>query len=73
VVLPRPPNHHDAVIPGFLLHWDLEDMVKAMGNRPVIWSDPTDWLGHVTPRVAGASYRVMDEGDGRFLKELATN
>ncbi len=71
--VPLTRNLHDAVIPGFLLHWDLEDMVKAMGNRPVIWSDPTDWLGHVTPRVAGASYRVMDEGDGRFLKELATN
>lgn len=66
-------NLHDAVIPGFALHWDLEDMVKAMGTRPVIWSDPTDWVGNVAPRVAGAAYRVMDEGDGRFLKELATN
>jgi hypothetical protein len=65
-------NLHDAVIPGFALHWDLEDLAKASGAQ-VIWSDPTDWLGHVTPRVAGAAYRVMDEGDGRFLQELASN
>ena len=25
---------HDAVIPGFALHWDLDDLVKAMAPRP---------------------------------------
>ncbi|HZT29984.1 MAG TPA: acetylxylan esterase [Bryobacteraceae bacterium] len=70
---PLTRNLHDAVMPGFALHWDLEDMVKAMAPRRVIWSDPADWLGHVMPGVAGAAYRVMDEGDARFLGELAAN
>ena len=40
-------NLYDAVIPGFALHWDLEDLVKLMGDRPVIWTDPTNWMGRV--------------------------
>ena len=35
----------DAVIPGFALHWDLEDLTKAMGNRPVLWTDPSQLDG----------------------------
>ena len=38
---------YDAVIPGFVLHWDLEDLVKLMGERPVIWTDPTNWMDRV--------------------------
>src|SRR5712692_7553581 len=34
----------DAVIPGFALHWDLDDVVKAMETRPVLWTDPTNWM-----------------------------
>jgi len=45
----------DAAIPGFLLRWDLEDLVKLMGDRPVIWSDPTNWMGRVVP--AGPRFR----------------
>src|SRR5262249_11441618 len=60
-------NLHDAVIPGFALHWDLEDVVKAIGPRQVLWSDPTDWMGVVRPNVPGAVYRTFDEGDERFL------
>jgi dienelactone hydrolase len=40
-------NLLDAVIPGFLLHWDLDDFVKAMGNRPVLRTDPTNWTDQV--------------------------
>ena len=40
---------HDAVIPGFLLHGDLPDLVHAIAPRPVVWSDPTDWMGNVVP------------------------
>ena len=39
----------DAVIPGFALHWDLADLTKAMGNRPVLWTDPTNWMGRPVP------------------------
>ena len=35
----------DAVIPGFALHWDLDDLTKAMGNRPVLWTDPSELDG----------------------------
>jgi len=61
---------HDAVIPGFALHWDLEDLVKAMAPRPVLWTDPTDWMGKVVPHLAGFLYRTFEEPDDRFLAEL---
>jgi hypothetical protein len=37
----------DAVIPGFSLYWDLDDLTKAMGDRPVLWTDPTTWMRRV--------------------------
>jgi cephalosporin-C deacetylase-like acetyl esterase len=61
---------HDAVIPGFALHWDLEDLVKAMAPRPVLWTDPTDWMREVVPHLAGFLYRTFEEPDDRFLAEL---
>src|SRR6185436_13298948 len=45
----------DAVIPGFALHWDLEDLTRVMGGRPVMWTDPTNWMGKIA--AAGPSYR----------------
>ncbi len=55
--LNRPMNENlfDAVIPGFALRWDLEDLTKAMGNRPVLWTDPKNWLGKIVP--LGSTYR----------------
>jgi hypothetical protein len=61
---------HDAVIPGFALHWDLDDLVKAMAPRPVQWSDPTDWLQKIVPRLPGFLYRTFEEKDDRFVAEL---
>lgn len=52
----------DAVIPGFALHWDLDDLVKAMGARPVLWTDPTDWMRRVValgPRIGIATFWAM--------------
>lgn len=46
----------DAVIPGFALHWDLNDLITAMGNRPVMWTDPTNWMDRVVP-ISGPSFR----------------
>ncbi|HUQ93292.1 MAG TPA: hypothetical protein VM120_16540 [Bryobacteraceae bacterium] len=40
-------NLFDAAIHGFALHWDLEDLTKAMGDRTVMWTDPVDWMGRV--------------------------
>jgi len=68
--VPLARDLHDAVIPGFALHWDLEDLVKAMAPRPVLWTDPTDWMGKVVPHLAGFLYRTFEEPDDRFLAEL---
>ena len=38
-------NLFDAMIPGFLLHWDLTDLVKAIGKRRIVWTDPANWMG----------------------------
>jgi hypothetical protein len=45
----------DAVIHGFALHWDIADLAKAMGDRPVLWTDPTNWMGRVV--AAGPEFR----------------
>jgi cephalosporin-C deacetylase-like acetyl esterase len=45
----------DAVIRGFVLRWDLEDLTKLMGARPVLWTDPTNWMSRVIP--LGPQYR----------------
>ena len=45
----------DAVIPGFALRWDLADLVKAMGERRVLWTDPTNWMGR--PVAVGPAFR----------------
>ena len=68
--VPLARDLHDAVIPGFALRWDLEDLVKAMAPRPVLWTDPTDWMGKVVPHLAGFLYRTFEEPDDRFLAEL---
>ncbi len=68
----------DAVIPGFALHWDLDDLAKAMGNRPVLWTDPTNWMGHTVPLGAPFRYRYVlgdatdlhDEQDNAYMQEF---
>ena len=68
----------DAVIPGFALHWDLEDLVKAMGDRPVLWTDPSNWMERpvaVDPAfryryVLGDETDLHDEQDNAFLNEF---
>jgi len=68
----------DAVIPGFALHWDLEDLTKVMGDRVVLWTDPANWMGH--PVVLGAPFRyryvigdttdLRDQQDDLFIDEF---
>jgi dienelactone hydrolase len=68
----------DAVIPAFALHWDLEDLRKAMGNRPVLWTDPANWMGH--PIALGAPFRyryvlgdttdLLQQQENDFINEL---
>ena len=68
----------DAAIPGFVLHWDLHDLVKAMGERRVLWTDPTNWIRTVV--FAGPSFRyryvlgdttdLADAQDDAFIRDL---
>lgn len=61
---------HQAVIPGFALHWDLNDLVKAIEPRGVLWTDPTDWMGNVIPHLGGFRYRTFEEPDDPLWSEL---
>ena len=63
-------NLFDALIPGFLLHWDLADLARAVGPRPLLWTDPADWMGHTVPLGAGFRYRYSGQTDDAFIAEL---
>ena len=68
----------DAVIPGFALHWDLDDLTRAMGNRQVLWTDPSNWMGHAVALGAPFRYRyvlgdttdLLDDQDQSYIGEL---
>jgi len=68
----------DAVIPGFALHWDLEDLRKAMRNRSVLWTDPTNWMERLVSlgpayryrHVIGDTTDLHDEQDNAFISEF---
>lgn len=60
----------DALIPGFLLHWDLQDLVKAMGTRSVLWTDPADWLNRTVPLTGSFRYRQRGQTNDPFVAEL---
>ena len=49
----------DAVIPSFVLHWDLDDLVKAMGERQVLWTDPANWMRRVAVLGPPFQYRYV--------------
>jgi hypothetical protein len=68
----------DAVITGFVLHWDLDDLTKAMENRPVLWTDPANWMGRPVPLGPPFRYRYVigdatdlhDDQDNAYIKEF---
>ena len=68
----------EVVIPGFALHWDVEDLVKAMGSRPILWTDPTNWMRRVVPLgppfryryVLGDATDLSDEQNNAYVQEL---
>jgi len=80
VALANPMNTalFDAVIPGFALHWDLDDLVKAMGPRQVLWTDPTNWMSRAVAAGPAFRYRYIlgdttdlhDEQDNAYIEEL---
>lgn len=62
---------HDATMPGFVLHWDLSDIVKAIGDGKVIWTDPVNWNNEFV-RVQGAAYqyRYFDQMDQGLVEQI---
>lgn len=68
----------DAVIPGFVLGWDLSDLRKAMGKRGVLWTDPTNWMDRIIPLgpsfeyryVPGDSTDLADDQDREYIAEF---
>jgi dienelactone hydrolase len=49
----------DVVIPGFALHWDLDDLTKAMETRPVMWTDPANWMNRIAALRGPYQYRYI--------------
>jgi cephalosporin-C deacetylase-like acetyl esterase len=49
----------DAVIRGFALHWDLDDLRKAMGDRKVLWTDPANWMERTAALSGPFQYRYI--------------
>jgi len=62
----------DGMIPGFALHWDMNDLTKAMGNRPVLWTDPTNWMNRLVSLPAPFQYRYVF-GDTTDFKDQEDN
>jgi len=65
-------NLFDADISGFVLHWDLEDLVKAMGSRTVLWTDPANWTGQVLSLGPAYQYRYVlgDNNDLEYAQDI---
>jgi dienelactone hydrolase len=60
----------DALIPRFALHWEFRDIVDAIGDRRVLWTDPTNWMNRVVPLGAPYRYRTVGEGDAPSIEEF---
>ncbi len=63
----------DVVIHGFSLRWDIEDLVKLMGDRPLFRTDPANWMGRVVNAGPGFRYRwalgdITDRTDAQDLE-----
>jgi cephalosporin-C deacetylase-like acetyl esterase len=71
-------NLFDAVIPGFALHWDLDDLTKAMGTRPVMWTDPANWMNRIVDLrgpylyryILGDTTELADAQDNAYIEEF---
>jgi hypothetical protein len=58
----------DAMIPGFALHWDFTDLKAAIGERRILWTDPTNWMNQVESPGPSYRYRYVGENDDVYLE-----
>ena len=63
-------NLHDAVLPGFVLRWDLDDLVNTVRPRKVIRTDPADWMGNVVPLKGDFGYRALEAEKEPWMAQL---
>ncbi len=62
-------NLFDAVLPGFLRHWDLPDLARITGPRLALWTDPIDWAGKRIPAPGpGFTLRKAAQEDRELLR-----
>jgi hypothetical protein len=66
---PLHKNLHAAIIPGFCLRWDLDDLRRSIAPRTVLWTDPTGWMENVVPIAGDFRFRGFEEGDERILDD----
>jgi cephalosporin-C deacetylase-like acetyl esterase len=66
---PMDTDLFSAVIPGFVLRWDPEDLIKALGSRQLMWVDPTDWMDEVVPLGPPFEYRYGIFGSAPAYRE----
>jgi hypothetical protein len=75
---PLNSNLFEAALPGFALHWDFYDLVRAMGKREVLWTDPTTWMNKIAALKGPYEYRYIlgdttdfaDEQDDAYIDKL---
>jgi cephalosporin-C deacetylase-like acetyl esterase len=67
---PMTNNLFDAMIPDFARHWDFPDLLKAMGERPVLWTDPTNWMNQVVDAGPRFRYRYVAEPNDGYVNEF---
>ena len=41
-----------------------------MENRPVLWTDPVNWMGRTLPLSPHFRHRYLDETDDAYLAEF---
>ena len=50
-------NLFEVLVPSFARHWEIRDLVEAVGARRVFWTDPTNWMNQVVTPAAPGAYR----------------
>ena len=68
--VPLTNNLFEAMIPGFARHWDFPDLLKLMGKRPVLRTDPTTWMNRVVDAGPEFRYRYVGETDAKYVEEF---
>ena len=67
---PMTNNLFEALVPGFALHWDFADLLKLIGDRLVLRTDPTNWMNQVVDAGPEFRYRYVGEPDTTYVAEL---